>query len=290
MFAAMWTAWDWDHWIRPQIDDAAAIGNAVRLWGSTQTFLAGNITEDLYFARWQQLLDYCAKKGLLMLPSGCDLQTDVKQTISTGKAASHYATWANMLAQYPGVIGVDLLNEGWGLTVPGTGRQAEYNWLLTVLRACADAVHSQGLPVTVSFPVFDSSVWSWSSDGPAPAGPLYGKHPVDAFFELCDFLDFHIYAKTTQADIEATYEKSWARSKPMVFGEFGIALEHSTAERTDFYNMVHQLVSARSDHWGALAWSCYDVNSTDNTYGLYSAPGVLRQDIAKPFAGFPTAR
>lgn len=290
VWAAMWTVWDWDNWIKPQIDDAAAVGNAVRLWGSTQTFLAGNITEDVYFARWQQMLDYCATKGLFMLPTGSDLQNDLPQTLSSAKVESHYATWANMLAQYPGVIGVDLMNEAWGMTVPGTYQQADYGWLLTILRAAADATHAQGLPVTVSFPVFDSSVWSWNPTGPAPAGALFGKHPFAPFFELSDYLDFHIYADTTLADIASTYSNSWADGKQMIFGEFGKGADQPSATRAGFYTMVEQLVSARADHLGALAWSCYDVNTTDNAYGLYSAPGILRDDIAVPFASFPTTR
>ncbi len=290
VWAAMWTVWDWDNWIRPQIDDAAALGNSVRLWGSTQTFLAGNITEDVYYARWRQLLDYCAKKELYMLPSGSDLQNDVKRSLSSTEAAAHYAKWVNMLAQYPGVIGVDLMNEAWGMTVPGTKSQSDYNWLLTTLRACADAVHRQGLPVTVSFPVFDSSVWSWNSRGPAPAGPIFGDHPVEPFFELCDFLDFHIYADTTPADIANTYTNTWAQGKPMMFGEFGIGADQPPAARSGFYDMVQQLVAARPDNLGALAWSCYDVNDTDNQYGLYSAPAKLRTDVAGAFASFPTTR
>lgn len=290
VWAAMWTTWDWDNWIKPQIDDAARAGNSVRLWGSTQTFLAGHITENVYYARWQQLLDYCAKKALYMLPSGSDLQNDVKRSLSSAEAAVHYAKWTNMLAQYPGVIGVDLMNEAWGMTVPGTKSQSDYTWLLTTLRACADAVHQHGLPVTVSFPVFDSSVWSWNSNGPKPAGPIFGAHPYEPFFELCDFLDFHIYADTTPADIANTFANSWARGKPMIFGEFGIDADQPPAARSAFYAMVQQLVSARADQLGALAWSCYDVNDTDNSYGLYSAPGILRADTAAAFASFPMTR
>jgi hypothetical protein len=287
VWAAMWTVWDWDNWIKPQIDDAAAVGNAVRLWGSTQSFLSGNITEDVYFAQWHQMLDYCANKGLYMLPTGSDLQTGFQQEITSATAASHYGTWANMLADYPGVVGLDLMNEAWGLTVTG---QVEYDWLLTVLRACADAAHAPGLPVAVSFPLFDSSAWSWSPTGPAPAGRMFAEHPVDPFFELSDYLDIHLYAAGTPDDVASTYQNGWAAGKPLIFGEFGIRADQPQDAQTSFYDMVGQLVSAREDHAGALAWSCYDVNATSNIYGLYSAPGVLRDDIAAPFATFPTTR
>jgi hypothetical protein len=287
VWAAMWTVWDWDNWIKPQIDDAAAVGNAVRLWGSTQCFLSGDITEDVYFARWRQMLDYGASKGLYMLPTGSDLQTGLQRPITSTKAASHYATWASMLAEYPGVIGLDLMNEAWSLTVTA---HVESDWLLTVLRACADAAHARGLPVAVSFPLFHSSVWSWSPTGPAPAGRMFAEHPVDPFFELSDYLDIHVYAEGTPDDVASTYQNGWAAGKPMIFGEFGIGVDQPPAARASFYDMVNQLVCAREDNVGALAWSCYDVNATNNAYGLYSAPGVLRADIAAPFATFPSTR
>lgn len=287
VWAAMWTTWDWEGWIKPQIDDAAALGNAVRLWGSVQTFLRGNITEQTYFLRWQQMLDYCASKGLYMLPSGSDLADAAQLLMTSSKAASHYATWANMLSEYPGVVGVDLMNEAWGLAVTGNVDNA---WLLPVLRACADAVHAQGLPVAPSFPLFDSSLWSWSPKGPDPAGRLFAKYPVDPFFELSDYLDIHLYATSTPAQVASTYEKAWAAGKPMIFGEFGIGADASPAARTNFYKTVRGLVSARSDNAGALAWSCYDVNDTDNQFGLFSSPSVLRAEIAAPFATFPMTR
>jgi hypothetical protein len=290
VWASMWTVWNWDDWIKPQIDDAAAIGNTVRLWGSTQSFLAGNITEDTYFAQWQQMLDYCAGKGLYMLPTGSDLQTDVQHVITTAKAASHYSTWANMLAQYPGVVGVDLMNEAWGLPFPDAYPHADYEWLMPVLRACADSVHGQGLPAAVSFPLSDSSQWSWSPTAPTHGGKLFAQYPVDPFFELSDYLDIHVYATSTPADVASTYNHPWAAGKQMIFGEFGMTIDHPAAERTAFYDMARQLVSARTDNAGALAWSCYDLNTTNNRCGLYSAPGVLRADIATPFATFPTTR
>jgi hypothetical protein len=283
VWAAMWTVWDWNNWIKPQIDDAAALGNTVRLWGSTQTFLAGNITEEKYFAQWRQLLDYCAAKGLYMMPTGSDLQTGFAESITSSAAATHYTTWADMLAQYPGVIGVDLMNEAWGV-------HDSYDWILPVLRGCADAMHSKGLPVTVSFAITDPTMWVWDPNDPGPAGPGYTKYPVAPFFELTDYLDFHIYATSTPAQVASTYANPWAAGKAMVFGEFGMGTDQPPAARTAFYEMVRDLVIARTDNSGAVAWSCYDVNNTNNQYGLYSAPGVLRTDIATPFATFPTDR
>ena len=287
IWAAMWTTWDWENWIKPQIDDAATLGNAVRLWGSVQTFLEGNITEHTYFLQWQQLLDYCASKGLYMLPSGSDLQDVAQPLMSSAKAAAHYETWASMLSEYPGVVGVDLMSEAWGLAVAG---HVDNDWLLPVLHACADVVHAQGLPVAASFPLFDSSLWSWSPDGPGPAGWMFEKYPVEPFFELSDYLDIHLYATTTPAQVTSTYEKAWAAGKPMIFGEFGIGADQPPVSRTNFYEMVEKLVSARLDNIGALSWSCYDVNDSDNQFGLFSSPGVVRPEIAKPFATFPMTR
>ena len=287
VWSAMWSTWEWEDWIKPQIDDAAAIGNSVRLFGSVQTFLEGNITQDTYFERWQQMLDYCASKGLFMLPSGSDLQDQVQILMTSTQAAAHYSNWSNMLAEYPGVVGIDLMNEAWGLAVNG---HVDNDWLLPVLRACTDAVHSEGLAAAPSFPVFDSSLWSWSPFGPDPAGRMFEKFPVEPFFELADYLDIHLYVTSSPAQLAFTSEKAWAAGKPIIFGEFGIGADQPSSARTEFYTSVKQLVTARSDIVGALAWSCYDVNSGENRFGLYSAPGKLRTDIATPFADFPTQR
>lgn len=290
VWAAMWTSWNWDNWIKPQIDDAAAVGNAVRLWGSTQAFLTGGITIKTYFDRWEQILDYCATKGLYVLPTGSDLQLDVARVITPTEAAAHYGEWASVLSQYPRVIGVDVMNEAWGLAPSGSYSRDSYEWLVSVLQACANEVRDKSLPVTASFPLFDASLWSWSAAGPSPAGPQFTRYPVEPFFELSDYLDIHIYAHSTPKQVADTYENSWAVGKPMLFGEFGIAGHHPPDVRADYFRMVKRLVTARDDNVGALSWSCYDVNTSDNQSGLYSAPGVLRDEIAKPFSEFPTTR
>jgi hypothetical protein len=289
VWAAMWHVWDWNGWIKPQIDDAATVGNAVRLLGSTQVWLAGYISESTYFSQWEQLLDYCASKGLYMIPTGSDILTNPQgnnvafsNILSGTKAASHYTAWANLLAQYPGVVGVDLMNEAWYL--PGGG-YCDMNWLVMMMQTCADAMHSRNLPVTISFATNPAWDW-WLWDG-FPFGTWWPT--AQQFWGICDYLDLHIYSDVTEDQIANAYNFSWAAGKPMVFGEFASASEDS-ATRTAFYENVSSLVTARSDNAGAIAWSCWDANNTDNQYGLFSSPGVLRSDIATPFAGFPTTR
>jgi hypothetical protein len=76
----------------------------------------------------------------------------------------------------------------------------------------------------------------------------------------------------------------------MIFGEFGVNDDVASATRTADYEVVQGLVAARADNAGALAWSCYDVNTSDNQFGLYASRGVQRSDICIPFATFPTTR
>ena len=41
IWAAMWRVWDWDNWIKPQLDDIAKVANAVRFWGNTLVMAEG---------------------------------------------------------------------------------------------------------------------------------------------------------------------------------------------------------------------------------------------------------
>src|ERR1051326_3176441 len=70
--SAMWVAWDWNGWIRPQLDCAVALGcNAVRLMGDTAMVMKGTLSQATYNARWRQFVAYCASQGLAVYYTGC---------------------------------------------------------------------------------------------------------------------------------------------------------------------------------------------------------------------------
>ncbi len=279
VWSAMWDVWPWDDWIQPQINDAAAVGNAVRLWGASDAITSGMLSYDTYLSRWKQMLDYCTSLGLYIYPTGGDYPNAHLPTTQS-QAIPIWRAWANLLADYPNVIGVDVINEAWA----GPARHGQdYNSSVAQIRALSEIVRAQGLPVTSSATVNES----WGTN--IVTG--YPNDPITPFMDACDFLDFHIYVKLTHAQVSSAYNLAWAKGKPMIFGEFGVNMTEDSAARTAFYETVRGLITAANSHVGGFAWATYDLDTTKaNQYGLYWVPRVLRGDIATPFATFPTTR
>lgn len=278
VWAAMWNVWDWAGWIRPQIDDAATVGNALRLWADTSVVSSGLLTRDVYLSRWQQLLDYVASMNLYVFACGGDLGP-----CTPADAVALYPPWIELLATYGNVLGVDVLNEAWN---GGASFGFNYAEILALVRSLTDIVRGQGLPATASFPMATDAWWDW--DGSAR---VFRDNPVAPFWEASDYLDIHVYSNTTPLQVAATHDFPWALGKPILFGEFGIRNNGTTfIERASYYEMVRQLVVSDNENIGALAWSTYDVNAGRNSCGLFSAPGVPRTDMTALLSTFPMSR
>lgn len=116
VWSAMWRLWNWNGWIKPQIDDAAAIGNAIRFFGNTHCIAQGNITQATYLAQWRQVLDYSVAKGLFIYPCGGDLGH--WGNFTWAQSVALYTAWAKTLSTYPNVVGVDITNEACGQMLP----------------------------------------------------------------------------------------------------------------------------------------------------------------------------
>ena len=282
-WSTMWRAWDWNGWIKPQIDDAAAIGNAIRFFGNTHCIAQGNITQATYLAQWRQVLDYSLAKGLFIYPCGGDLGH--WGNFTWAQSVALYTAWANMLSTYPNVVGVDITNEAWGQMSPANVGPTTYNQpesYVDLLAALGGIVRSEaGLRIAHSFPLADSSWWTLSTA------------PIPALFEMSDFLDYHIYASTTPAQAAQAFTNSWGFGKHMVIGEFGVNETLSSDARTTRYQQISNIVASRTDIDGALAWSCWDLamgSCPDCRSGLYDASRRLRTDISTPFATIPVTR
>lgn len=267
-WSAMWRVWDWGSWLKPQIDDAAKVGNVVRLFGNTLCIGQGNVTIPVYLSRWRQFLDYCAGLDLLVYPVGGDLG---HWGVSDAQAADIYGEWAGVLKGYRNVIGVDVSNEAIGSIGGDASRLALVSNLGSIVRA------GSGLPVTHSMPLTDPNWWTW--DG----GTTF---PIRALMDESDFLDYHIYVDATPAQVAQVFGTEWGAGKQMIVGEFGV--NETSTERTARYQQIANIVRSRPDIVGALAWSCYDISTTpDWQFGLYDSSRRLRTDISVPFADIP---
>jgi exo-beta-1,3-glucanase (GH17 family) len=274
-FAAMWRVFDWTGWLKPQIDDAAKVGNCIRIWGSPMAITLGNVTQATYLARWKQLLDYAVSIGLYVYPCGGSLGQHWGPTTDS-QALTIYAAWADLLRTYPKVVGVDITNEAMA--------EMQNNFAkLPLLINLGNTVRARGIPVAHSLPITDTNWWAW--DG----GTVF---PIRQLCEASDFIDAHDYADSTPAQANSILSTAWGSGKNLVIGEFGYNTQATSAARTARYARIKTVVDSGPQHDGALAWSCWDLNGSDTAwqFGLFNGSRQLRTDISTPFATFSITR
>jgi hypothetical protein len=271
VWASMWATWNWDGLIAPQLDDIAKVGNTVRTFGNTLVMALGTITLAQYLARWRQFLDHAQSLGLYVYPCGGDLghwgDYTQEQSIQT------YTELAQLLAGYPNVIGVDIVNEAY-LMLPPRSRWTYHQPqpVADLLAELGTVVRGAGLPITYSRGLQDSS--GWDRD-------YFTDH-------LGDFLDFHVYYDPGPTDSLLAYEQPWGANKELILGEFGVDETVSAVDRTARYNAVRVMCGNDPHCVGALAWSAYDLGTGERwQFGLFDEQRQLRADIAEPFSMFP---
>lgn len=285
-----WVNFNWDGWWRPQLDDAALLGNCVCIWGSPQPTLLGSgaISQSTYLARWVQVLDYCVSKGLYVYARGGELG---RWAGTDSQNVALFRAWADMAADYPNVIGIDLTNEAW---VKCVDSEFDVNVTLSRLGMFKDAVNAFGIPAANSSRGIDKGNGSWTLD-------VYQGIPQAPFHAMGDFIDWHVYDSYAYAEMSAVKTHSTlgpaTANKDVFFGEFG---RHNAADLSGIagvYNAMRTLIGADPRHVGGTQWACWDFSaSTEWRYGLYTLssfpPGTrtLRTQISNPFVTLPTTR
>ena len=132
-----------------QLDDVAKVGNAVRFWGNTLVMADGSLTLTQYLARWRQALDYIHSLGLYVYPCAGDLGHWGSYTWV--QSTQTYAELAQLLASYPNVIGVDIVNEARSLNHdPGPFSYHQPEPAEVLLPELGNIVRATGLPITYS--------------------------------------------------------------------------------------------------------------------------------------------
>lgn len=196
-WAGLWRYWDWDSWVKPQLDDIALAGNSVRFWGNTIVTADGSLSLTEYLARWQQVLDYTSSQDLLVYPCGGDLRH--WGNLSMTNAIEIYKELAFLWSSYTNVIAVDITNEATGaLKAP----HDEYSYrepepAADLLEALGETVRSAGLSITHSRDIQDAQGW-------------VAEHFTD---RLGDFLDFHVYYRPDARDSLTAYTQPWGVGK-----------------------------------------------------------------------------
>jgi hypothetical protein len=273
-WGGLFSEWDWDNWIKPQVDRAHILGmNTIRLIGDPSIIFmpAGAnypvITEEQYINRWRQLAEYTNSLGMKLYPAMCE-----KWAFWNGSAfdfadvdrMNAIKAVAKALAEYPNVIGFDVFQEGSGkddgLTVKNVLD------LYSSIRSVAP-----GIPLTTSNSSDGfgnpSDFWSDKQSIPYRVWTANGGS---------DFVDIHVYLENVNASDISHF---LSLGKPLLIGEFG------TPQSLTHAQQVSRIVSGENLHdWpgvlGSIVWGLADQGNTDdNEFGVWDNSG-FSQDVS----------
>lgn len=273
---AMWASWDWDNWIKPQIDYMIGNGvgcNAIRFQGAAYAVKNGTLDMAQYLARWSQLIEYCAQYGVYVYPCGCTLDTDTDMNLPADQMGAVFAQIFAHHQQYDNVIGVDMIQEtaNWGAPT-WTATIAKLAALISVVKQCGVT-----LPITCSSPEFVDSGFPWVLE----AAPYL------------DFIDIHCYYHTVPADaLDGIL--SACQGKDIVVGEVGAEASWSTSaeQLRTIREVLNMANSGHPNVRGAFVWSSTDPANpaviTGKAWGQYDyskIPRIDRLQLMRRFTG-----
>lgn len=266
---ALWNAWDWDGWIKPQIDWACGnnIGcNCIRLIGSLEGVYAGTFTQNTYNSRWIQLVEYCASLGVYVYftggwfpqvsPDNVYYPAGAGANMTDQQIADGINATLSALSGYRNIIAADLMqeNDWWPETFKAERSVDVYN----KVKAGGTA-----LPCTFSSTkvLTDQSSKDWFT---SIAGAF-------------DMIDHHIYAmvgydpNTPIVLSDMNYWLSTYSGYDIIFGEFGSPQSASADTQNNYFHSVLGVASSGNPYLrGAQAWACTDGNDvTTDEWGLF---------------------
>lgn len=260
---AMWSEWNWDGWIKPQIDLIIGNGvgcNMIRCQGAAFAVQKGTIPMATYLARWSQLIEYCAARGVYVYPCGCTNDTDTSFALPVSTMGAVFAEIFRHHQQYDNVACIDVIQE---MDLEGASvwptRQPQ-------LRALIEDIKSRGVtvPLTFSSGEFIDSGFPW----------------LTAMASYVDYLDMHLYYHSITNSSLDTMLAAFPEHD-FVIGEFGAEAGWSTADAHVAY-LRSALNLANIGHprmRGGLIWCATDPRvEAGKLWGQYTYGNVPRQD------------
>jgi hypothetical protein len=283
----LFTEWDWDGHVRPQLDMIRALvptaagthAPCVRLIGDVVAVKGGAMTLAQYLACWSQLLDYCRSRGMLVEICGMAGTWWGHATLTSGAVVpigdtSTPGTVCHTLnallalgaTSYADVaIGFDILNEplttstAWG-AFGATNAATVYN-ALTGGKGVLPIYYSDATTPITGF----------------AAGVASAFAPYVAY---CDLLAYHYYPTTEQTVANLDVIRATYPSKDIIFSEFGIPASATAAARKDRFTQAVGILAQAAYVKGAMAWSLLDYyDQAVNQYGLFDQLGAPKYEI-----------
>lgn len=285
--AAMWAEWDWDNWIKPQIDRAVALHmNAIRINCDPAVITANYssywpaITLSQYLARCNQLASYCQSKGLYLYPTITEHWAFVyangsynaTPNFQDATVTANVVASAKEFARYPNVVAFDVFQEGHGYGDGYGMTTADCLAMFTALRSAAP-----GIPLTVSHSTNTTNTLFWLTQNTSTQLPwLMWTDPNGS-----DFIDIHMYDKTANpADVDKVLNLF---QKPLLMGEYGSVATNSSADRSSLYTAAMQLHN-RPGVLGSFVWALADQGGSDfspnKQFGVWDNTGYTMNSFS----------
>lgn len=284
--AHFWSEFDWEGWIRPQLDYAMSLGcNVVRAVGDVTVVSSGTISQSVYNARMAQVIAYCAAHGIAFYYTGCaTYKTDGSDN---GTAALPDATIYSIINDQLTYLfaggGGGVVDHG--AHIIGVDIVQEANANMTLMR-CAN-LYTQIRPVVSAFHPEIGCTFSCSTTVTALSW-------INSILAYCDFLDFHIYPQIygsitnapTTSDITNHILTDYP-TKDLLFGEGGATgSQGTTSQKKNWLANLQTLGNMAASHVrGAMFWSTQDQSSSDNSqqYGAFDSTWAPRSEIIVPW-------
>lgn len=284
----LWAEWDWENWIKPQLDRAVSLGlNAIRIIGAPQVVLADTspglpaITSARYVARWEQIAQYCLDHGLALYP-GLNEKWAYMYTQFGGRGGmppwdfqdpevtAVIVASAEALSRYPNVIGFDIFQEGGGSH--GDGLLIED--VLALYGAIRAAAPDVPLTTSDSSGSYATSAEFWNNTTSLP-------YQLWTHDDGADFVDIHVYLEgVVGSEINGLLKRT---GRPVLIGEYGASQADNRDTRIARYRSA-QTLHNRTDIAGSFLWALADQGDRDDRrFGIYDNSGFSQPD-------YPTSR
>ena len=205
-FEYLFEQWNWDGFIRPQIDYMIGdLGmNCLRIIGAHWGVSSGRLNAAQYTARMVQIAEYLASKGCYWYPGGDSARTEADYSTPAAQQALLYAAYLKPLQQIGNSIGFDIVQEG------DTG-SFTYQYMSDVIAGIKAA--GVTMPLTYS-----------TSEAITASGATW----LNSRMALFDYLDLHIYNFTANPDYIDYYLLN--STKEIIVGETGKNQKALTSE------------------------------------------------------------
>lgn len=287
----MFQNWDWNGWVKPQIDYACGNGigcNFITMLGSQEGVALGYFPQSYQDDKVEQIVDYCNSLGVHVLVAGGGPQSPLisailTSTVTVSQLAGIETATINRISKYPNVVGYGMIQES-----TASGINTFLANLSTEVRQRTGGV----LPLTCS-----ANCVNTAFDTPTP-GPTGEDWLLNTSFgrmaQYFDFIAVNIYFRT----LDSSWFNQFLTAFPqhdIIINECGRPLSATPAQQASDYDQYMRMANATDPRVrGVLLWAISDQQTiTGERWGFYSdafQPRSWMHDVMRRYTFGSVAR